>query len=69
MKIRTVPGPNVRSICRKPAFTEFLWMAGLIESAIRESLLSDLPVAFYAMMVYRITSGVLALIESGTTGR
>jgi hypothetical protein len=43
-------------------------MADLMTSAVREGLLPDLPHEFHAMMVYRITSGILALIESGTTG-
>jgi hypothetical protein len=43
-------------------------MAGLIEAAVREGLVQDLPAEFHAMMVYHITSGILALIESGTSG-
>ena len=60
--------PGIREDVQKQAYDEFSWMAGLITSAVREGLLPDLPAEFHAMMVYRITSGILALIESGTTG-
>ena len=60
--------PGIGEDVQGQVHDEFSWMTGLIESAVRENLLPDLPVAFHAMMVYRITSGVLALIESGTTG-
>jgi AcrR family transcriptional regulator len=60
--------PGIGEDVQKQAYDEFSWMAGLITSAVREGLLPDLPAEFHAMMVYRITSGILALIESGTTG-
>lgn len=60
--------PGIGEDVQKQVYDEFSWMAGLIESAIREGILSDLPVEFHAMMVYHITSGILSLIESGTTG-
>lgn len=60
--------PGIGEDVQKQAFDEFSWMGDLIASAISEGLLPDLPWEFHAMMVYRITGGVLALIESGTTG-
>jgi AcrR family transcriptional regulator len=60
--------PGIGEDVQKQVYDEFSWMAGLIESAIREGILPDLPAGFHAMMVYQITSGILALIESGTTG-
>jgi AcrR family transcriptional regulator len=60
--------PGIGKDVQKQVYDEFSWMAGLIESAVREGILSNLPAEFHFMMVYRITSGILALIESGTTG-
>lgn len=60
--------PGIGEEVQKQVYDEFSWMAGLIESAIREGILPDLPAGFHAMMVYRITSGILGLIGSGTTG-
>jgi len=60
--------PGIGEDVQKQVYGEFSWMTGLIESAVREGLVPDLPVEFHAMMVYRIMSGILALIESGTTG-
>jgi AcrR family transcriptional regulator len=47
---------------------ELSWMAGLIRTAVREGLLPDLPFEFHGTMVYQILNGILALIESGTSG-
>jgi AcrR family transcriptional regulator len=60
--------PGIGEDVQKEVYNEFSWMAGLIESAVREGLLPDLPVEFHATMVYQITSGILDLIESGETG-
>jgi AcrR family transcriptional regulator len=60
--------PGIGEDVQDQVYDEFSWMGGLIESAVREGLLPDLPAEFHAMMVYKITSGILALIESGTTG-
>jgi AcrR family transcriptional regulator len=60
--------PGIGEDVQKQVYDEFSLMTGLIGSAIREGLLPDLPAEFHSMMVYRITSGILALIESGTTG-
>ncbi len=60
--------PGIGEDVQKQVYDEFSWMAGLMTSAVSEGLLPDLPHEFHAMMVYRITSGILALIESGTTG-
>jgi hypothetical protein len=60
--------PGIGDDVQEQVYDEFSWMAGLIEAAVREGLVHDLPVEFHAMMVYQITSGILALIESGTSG-
>ena len=60
--------PGIGEDVQKQAHGEFSWMADLIATAVREGVLSDLPCEFHAMMIYRITSGVLSLVESGTTG-
>lgn len=60
--------PGIGEEVHKQAYDEFSSLAGLIDAAVREGILPDLPVEFHAMMVYRITSGILALIGSGTTG-
>ncbi len=60
--------PGIGEDVQKQVYEEFSWMATLIESAIREGIVPDLPAEFHAMMIYQITSGILALIESGTTG-
>jgi AcrR family transcriptional regulator len=60
--------PGIGEDVQKQAHDEFSWMTGLIETAVREGIVPNLPVEFHAMMVYQITSGILALIESGTSG-
>lgn len=60
--------PGIGEDVQEQVHDEFSWMAGLVEAAVREGLVPDLPCEFHAMMVYRITSGILALIESGTSG-
>jgi AcrR family transcriptional regulator len=60
--------PGIGEDVQEQIYDELSWMAGLMASAIREGLLPDLPFAFHGMMVYQITSGILALIESGETG-
>jgi AcrR family transcriptional regulator len=60
--------PGIGEDVRKQIYDEFSWMAELIASAVREGLVPDLPFEFHAMMVYQITGGILALIESGETG-
>lgn len=60
--------PGIGEDVREQVHDEFSWMAGLIESAVREGIIPDLPFEFHSMMVYQITSGILALIGSGTTG-
>jgi AcrR family transcriptional regulator len=60
--------PGIGEDVQKQVHDEFSWMAGLIETAVREGIVPDLPAEFHAMMVYQITSGILSLIESGTTG-
>lgn len=47
---------------------EMQWMAGLLQDAIREDLIADLPFEFHGMMIYQIMSGILGLIASGESG-
>jgi len=60
--------PGIGEDVQEQVHDEFSWMAGLMEAAVREGLVQDLPAEFHSMMVYHITSGILALIESGTSG-
>lgn len=60
--------PGIGEDVQEQIYDEFSWMSALIEDAIREGIVPDLPVEFHATMVYRITSGILALVGSGTTG-
>ena len=60
--------PGIGEDVQKQVYDEFSWMAGLIETAVREGIVPNLPAEFHAMMVYQITGGILALIESSTSG-
>ena len=52
---------------RKGANDDFTWMMELSNSAVREGILQDLPLGFYAVMLSRILNGILTLIESGSS--
>lgn len=60
--------PGIGEDVHEQIHDELSWMAGLIQSAIREGLLADLPFEFHGTMIYQIISGILALIESGESG-
>jgi AcrR family transcriptional regulator len=60
--------PGIGEDVQGQVHDEFSWMTGLIDAAVREGILPDVPAEFHAMMVYQITSGILALIGSGTSG-
>ncbi|MDD1682861.1 MAG: TetR/AcrR family transcriptional regulator [Methanoregula sp.] len=60
--------PGIGEDVYEQIHNELSWMAGLIDVAIREGLLPDLPFEFHGTMVYQITSGILALIGSGASG-
>jgi AcrR family transcriptional regulator len=60
--------PGIGEDVQEQIYDELSWMAGLMASAVHEGLLPDLPFRFHGMMVYQITSGILALIESGESG-
>jgi AcrR family transcriptional regulator len=47
---------------------ECAWMFDLSAAAVREGILPDLPLEFYAVMLSRIINGILTLIESQSTG-
>jgi AcrR family transcriptional regulator len=60
--------PGTREEVKQQAFDDFTWMIELSNSAVREGILQDLPLEFYAVMLSRILNGILTLIESGSTG-
>ena len=60
--------PGIREEVKQQAFDDFTWMIELSNSAVREGILQDLPLEFYAVMLSRILNGILTLIESGCTG-
>jgi AcrR family transcriptional regulator len=60
--------PGIREEVKQQAFDDFTWMIELSNSAVREGILQDLPLEFYAVMLYRILNGILTLIESESTG-
>lgn len=60
--------PGIGEDVHEQIHKELSWMAGLVQSAIREGLLPDLPFEFHGTMMYQILSGILALIESGESG-
>ena len=57
--------PSIGEDTKKQAHDEFAWMLGLIQAAVQEGIIPDLPIEFHAVMVMRITGGILTLIESG----
>jgi len=60
--------PGIGEDVQQEIYEEFSWMAGLMQSAIHEGLLPDLPFEFHGTMVYQIMNGILSLIESGESG-
>lgn len=60
--------PGIGDDVRQEIYVEFSWMEGLMQAAIREGLLPDLPFEFHGTMLYQIMSGILTLIESGESG-
>ena len=60
--------PGIGEDVRQEIYVEFSWMEGLMQAAIREGLLPDLPFEFHGTMLYQIMSGILSLIESGESG-
>jgi AcrR family transcriptional regulator len=60
--------PGIGEDVQQEIYEEFSWMEGLMEAAIREGLLPDLPFEFHGTMLYQIMSGILSLIESGDSG-
>jgi AcrR family transcriptional regulator len=60
--------PGIGEDVQQEIYEEFSWMEGLMQSAIREGLLSDLPFEFHGTMLYQVMSGILSLIGSGESG-
>jgi AcrR family transcriptional regulator len=60
--------PGIGEDVQLEIYEEFSWMEGLMQAAIREGLLPDLPFEFHGTMLYQIMSGILSLIESGESG-
>lgn len=60
--------PGIGEDVHEQIHNELSWMAGLMQSAIREGLLADLPFEFHGTMLYQIMSGILSLIDSGESG-
>jgi AcrR family transcriptional regulator len=60
--------PGIGEDVQQEIYEEFSWMEGLMQAAIREGLLPDLPFEFHGTMLYQIMSGILSLIESGGSG-
>lgn len=60
--------PGIGEDVQEQVHDEFSWMAGLMESAVREGIVPDLPVEFQMVMLSRVLNGILALIESGSSG-
>lgn len=60
--------PGIGEDVRQEIYEEFSWMEGLMQVAISEGLLPDLPFEFHGTMLYQIMSGILSLIESGESG-
>ncbi|OPX63122.1 MAG: transcriptional regulator BetI [Methanoregula sp. PtaU1.Bin006] len=60
--------PGIGEDVQQEIYEEFSWMEGLMQTAIREGLLADLPFEFHGTMLYQIMSGILSLIGSGESG-
>jgi AcrR family transcriptional regulator len=60
--------PGIGEDVQEQVHDEFSWMSGLMESAVREGIVQDLPVEFQMVMLSRVLNGILALIESGSSG-
>jgi AcrR family transcriptional regulator len=60
--------PGIGEDVHREIYAEFSWMEGLMQSAIHEGLLPDLPFQFHGTMLYQVMRGILSLIESGESG-
>jgi len=57
--------PDVRDEVKREAHDELAWILGLVQAAVREGVLPDLPVEFLGVMIVRVLNGILAVIEAG----
>ena len=60
--------PGVRDVVMHQAYDDFVWILDLFDAAVREGILPDLPREFQMVMLSRVLNGILALIESGSSG-
>ena len=60
--------PSIGEDINKEIHEEFAWMLVLIEDAVKEGLLPDLPPEFFGILFTRVASGILTIIASGETG-
>lgn len=60
--------PGIRDVVMHEAYDDFAWIIGLFDAAVREGILPDLPREFQMVMLSRVLNGILALIESGSSG-
>jgi hypothetical protein len=60
--------PGIRDVVMHQAYDDFAWIIGLFDAAVREGILPDLPREFQMVMLSRVLNGILALIESGSSG-
>jgi AcrR family transcriptional regulator len=60
--------PGIRDKVMHEAHEDISWIIGLFDAAVREGILPDLPREFQIVMLSRVLNGILALIESGSSG-
>lgn len=59
--------PSISEEAKKQAHAEFSWMREITEDAIEKGVLRDLPLEFYAVMMFQILFGVVKLISTKST--
>jgi AcrR family transcriptional regulator len=60
--------PGIGEDINKEIHEEFAWMLSLIENAVLEGVLPDLPPEFFGILFTRVASGILTFIASGESG-
>lgn len=59
---------NISKTIKQEAYDEFDWMKGIVEAALREGILKELPHEFHLIMIACIINGLMSLAKSGKTG-
>ena len=59
---------NISKTIKQEAYDEFDWMKGIVEAALREGILKELPLEFHLIMIACIINGLMSLAKSGKTG-